>query len=1397
MRNCLFMILVIRVLSRILRSNRTGVRDNNSVMSRRNHIHSHNEHHHPHLEHHEHNHSGHSHSAGSDSTIHDDPDHTDVDLRNKGRGRGRGRNKHSGTVVHVRKRNRHRGRSHNNFVNPEITGTNAAGRALAREAAAIAAHTGVSGEDVAEVLKTVPHTSAPMNYSSMEEVKAGANSELDKSLSLQNLMDGFRNFLPRVGQAADEIIAGAGEILSRAPNRNANAMFVDSNGEPTGRTFREEAEALVRSGANALGRRRGQEAINSGISNPLEAENAHIDQVMLGNYRNPGAVAEQEFQNLVRSGVPPANASHLAGRMAQGAQAELRERAGLADALKESAKDKFVAANHRQLQGERINDANFQAAVIDDELRKKSYVPRLHPVHLNDEELGFLRQLGNQLPPSEIGRHMLNAYNKSAQSGETEADARAAAGRAGFLMSEFNNELRRGVPPHLATEIIKERGNIQDAVEQRRSFVQHNGPEIAQLVAENTQLVQGAAAKIARNPERKEEVLEELDDDMKQLAIKHANFVHERANIEDIHKPRKAAEDLIDETKFINDEIMNIAHNAPIVAKDIIKKGMDNARETAKAFNNTLDTVNSEEKRHSPIPKSALKLLDEAKKEQHLDSIARKNAEDEQKRREALLKESKDAEVMATEEKLARDNRARKIKEQGMKAAENVLRSGGTIEEARAVKAMAEQGAAQAMENKEASVRNDVLKSLANGVNPEKARRIAAHVASAHTGENAIGKTPEEVMANEAEARKKEALEKAIFSDFSNEKVDVVKIIPTDASEVNVNNSSLKFPLNTFVDETPKDRGEEFVKNRADVLKNLVRNTVTQNRVDSGLNMIQTSDGWLNLGENSSKLLVQKAVAFIKPSGKLQMEKEGIDTTKWKSRHNQGERPEIPNGELYYEAEVTNAELPLPSPINKTPGRFMSNADEQLDANHIDELHIIKGTLRQVPWKDFSDLVHPRLNLYPNEEEKIKEANMFKDALAEEKKKEKLDSIKIYSFTNPNGDKHITTVPQYGIPETFEEKEGMKRLSNIDPDKNIAISETPTESEKEPMINPLDNIPEDQILNSFIENTISEGRVKGKASKIISPINAFTGRIDMNKSAMLQIEQFNVTKHFINDGSEAAKVKNDLIRHTTSFAKQLGMNNDEFVNLVKRIPDSVIYKMDKYNQQPDKKPTDLLDEDFSKTITQISGDASASMIINYIFISIGKVTGKPNNVSSTLLEKHIIPNLKAVETVQKVTGSNRSAETSKVEALKAGSTVVGEVNVNGTPSISTGKNTSYVYPDPTHPPIPITDSEVRNKGKSLMGGNQEISLEASAGGNITNTPPSRAITNPIPEVAPPKQQLPPRRSPVSRSELNGNQIPNIPTSTPISPALQPGLGNPRPTPNRPAPRIGIASSPQK
>ncbi|WUR02197.1 polar tube protein 3 (PTP3) [Vairimorpha necatrix] len=1354
MRKNLYLVLIVRILGRILKSDRRGSSLKRSSLR--------------------------SHTIITSDTVHDDPDHVDVDLRNKNKGNRK--NQHTGTVIHVRKKSVHGHHHHHHHFPPSPPEEHVRREVIRPE---VSPHTGLTDEEVEKALKETPNTSAPMVYSSMKEVKPGVNPELDKTLTVQKMMEEFRNFLPKVGDATNEVLKDAGEILERAPNGDISAPYVDRNGNPTGFSYGEEAEHYIKKAAPLI-------ATVEPLEHPLEQVNKNIDETIVGPVPSAEHTAQYEFEDLVEHGVPPEKAAKLAERIEQSITNEKAERTRLANALKDNAKESFEAANHQDLlaeiEQEKIDDANKMIETMNEETIKQTIFPQLHPIHMNEEELGFLRQLGNQLTPKEIGRRMFEAFELSKEGGGSPEDAMKAAARTGYLLSEFNNEVRKGVPPEIATDLIKERANIRDAVEQRRSFVQNNGPEIAQLVSENTKLVQEAARKIAQNPENKKEVMNELDSKMKKLASDHASYIHETSNKKNIHIPRKAADDLIDETKNINSEILHIAHSSPVVAKDIIKKGLDNSRQAAEIFHETLDYVDELEKRHSPLPKSALKLLNEAKKEQQLDEMARKSAEAEQKLKDEIAKEHKDAEVMATEEKIASENKAKKIQEEGLKAADRILKAGGTISEARAAKNFAEQKFANALASKEASIRQDVLRSLSNDVDPQKAAKIATHFATAHTGENAVGKTKDEVVKNEMEERKKEALEKAFYSDFSNEKVDILKVIPPDSTEVNISNSVIKFPLNTFIDEKPKDKGEEFVKNRTDVLSNIVRNTVTRNQVNSGLNTIQTSDGFLNMGENSNKIHVQKAVAFMKPSGKIQMEREGIDTSNWKSRHNQGERPGVPDGELYYEAEVNNADIPLPSPLNNAPGKFISNGDEQLDANYIDELHIKTGTLEQVPWNEFSDLVKPRLNLYPNEEEKIQEITELTNAMAEQRKKEELDSIKIYSFTNPDGEKHITTVPQYGITETFEEEEAMKRLSNIDPDKNIAISETPTESKKEPIINSLDNVPDDEILEKYVDNTIAEGKAKQKANRFVSPINGFTNQEDKEKSELVQTEKFDITKHMINDTSEASLVKNEMIKKTTAFANALHISKEEFVDLIKKIPDSTIYKMDKFNSEPTSNPTKILEEDFVKVLTNISSNVSSSNLISYIFNSISVVTGKPNNVSSTILEQNIVPNLKIVENVTTTRTPNGTNVTSTLEPPKPGSTVLNEVVTSGMPNISTGLNTSYPYPDPTKKPIRQQDNIVRNPGPNpLIVARPPYTQNTNTSFNIPNSP-SNAIPSLIPEVSTQLPQRTPTRPPGTAGTAGTAGTPPNRGTVPVL-ALQPDLA--------PRPRLGIASSTQR
>ncbi|EQB60506.1 polar tube protein [Vairimorpha apis BRL 01] len=333
----------------------------------------------------------------------------------------------------------------------------------------------------------------------------------------------------------------------------------------------------------------------------------------------------------------------------------------------------------------------------------------------------------------------------------------------------------------------------------------------------------------------------------------------------------------------------------------------------------------------------------------------------------------------------------------------------------------------------------------------------------------------------------------------------------------------MSFPLNTFIDEKPRDKGEAYVKSRPEILRNLVRNTITKGKVDSGLNTLKTENGFYNIGENVEKVHIEDGFAYVKPSCKLSMEKAGIDTSEWKSKHNQGERKNIPNGQLYYEAKIKDAYLQLPTPLNKTPNSMISNANSQIDSSCIDEVNINKGT----------------------------------------------------------------------------------------------------------------------------------------------------------KADLIQAEDIEIEQHYRKDDSLAAKIKNDLIRKTKAYPNALNIESDEYINMINNIPDSTIYGMINYNNQTNKPATSLLDEGWSKSLSNIASTTSVPKLMNYMFNSISNVTGQPNNVSSVVVEKHLVPNLKGVKTTEINRRPNNVTLDITVEPPKPGTTILSRQVTAGTPTVRTGTDSSY------------------------------------------------------------------------------------------------------------------------
>lgn len=1376
-------------------------------------------------------------------TVHEDPDHTEVNLRKKQLGSN---TFHTGARIYAKKKSRchcrlgdvsctcnkrrHRGGAGGHLSGAHGHGAfGAGGHSHGPFGSGHGAHSGINDADgnyggdgngnngpantAAKAAKRLNDyndfvQAAAASNIPMSRVIPGANAALDNGVALQSLMQKFRESLPRADSpAAMAALGKAYAILNQAPNGDFYTQYVGPDGVRTGLTYEEMAHNLIRKYSSP------DPAVN------LEATENDIDAAAESALQNPEVVAKSDFNTLVNNGVPEKDAIKMANERAAHVQHNNDEHIDMANSLKESIAAAYEAANHRVLQAEvehdKILDFAKHSAETNAELFKEHRFPLIHPIHLNETELAYLKGLKDVVPPEAIKQKVFETYHGALGSGNPPDVAMSQAIRTGYLISEYNKHLRQGVSPKEALQIVQDKAIRQNEVDQRRDFIQNSGPEIAQMLAEKTKLVQHAIAHVAKDPDNKDQILMEYDNHKKDLEINQSNALHKMATDQDIRKPERIAEALINQSQNIGNKMLDIAYEHPIVQKEIIAQGMEASADMAKEFKGHLDHVVEEENRHSPKPKSALTLLDQAKKEHQLDNLSRKNAETEKKILDGIIKEQKDSEVMATEENLAKKERIKKIIEQGRKAADEVLKKGGTKSEATAVKNLAEQALAKKIEKQEEAVRKDVLKYLSSSIDPKKAKQFANHVAIAHTGDNEIGKTTEEVLRKQKERRKREALENNLYADLSNENIDVVKTIPSDSTEVSVDNSVMSFPLNTFIDEKPRDKGEAYVKSRPEILRNLVRNTITKGKVDSGLNTLKTENGFYNIGENVEKVHIEDGFAYVKPSCKLSMEKAGIDTSEWKSKHNQGERKNIPNGQLYYEAKIKDAYLQLPTPLNKTPNSMISNANSQIDSSCIDEVNINKGSLLQKAWDDFTDDVHPKLNLIPDEDKKMEEISKLKHAMNQERKKEKLDGTTVYTQTNPDGTKHITTIPPYGVPESFEEEEGMKRLSNIDPDKTLAISETPIEATGEPIVNPLENVEEEKVLEAFINNTFAAGRAKNKAAKVVGSTNAFTESRDQAKADLIQAEDIEIEQHYRKDDSLAAKIKNDLIRKTKAYSNALNIESDEYINMINNIPDSTIYGMINYNNQTNKPATSLLDEGWSKSLSNIASTTSVSKLMNYMFNSISNVTGQPNNVSSVVVEKHLVPNLKGVKTTEINRRPNNVTLDITVEPPKPGTTILSRQVTAGTPTVRTGTDSSYRLNAPGTDSLSHSDGVVRNgstnplvrnTGPLTAEGGVRIVVPGNANGIVPPSTPSNtqprgdgtSLNMNIPRGNPPNN-LPSRRPPTNPTRAPRPSAPRLQnpgsTALPRPNGYTPTGGSTSPTGSQNP--VRIASSAQK
>ncbi|EOB15062.1 Polar tube protein 3 [Nosema bombycis CQ1] len=1088
--------------------------------------------------------------------------------------------------------------------------------------------------------------SAPLDVLPMKEVRSGDDPALERDLGIQQAMKAFRSSLPVSNKDTNSLLDKAEGILRSAPDGQLDAPVLDSYGNPTGQTYREAAEDAV-------------------------------------GYKYPTAVADEEFDSLVRSGVEPGRAKQVADKIEETGFEHEKIKDAVRNEVARGTANRAVAELQDEIQRRKNATKVKERVKVEDELYRQHTLPA---TGLFDEDVSVLKNMSQIVPPAKIVDYIRDSYDNSIEAGLPPAVARAQADRVGSLITDFNTMLRSGESPETALSHLKDMSDRQSKVDQRRELLQNSSPEVLKILSDKDNLIKEALVKTARDPDCRDRYFDEASQKMKILDAREASFIHDTENNKHIRRPRKMAEDLMDKTNRDNAELVDVAYSHPVVAKDILKQGIANTERVAEKLADHLDAVKFAEKAQNPSAVSALKLLDERKRQDELEKINKRNTENEQKMFKQILKDQEDAEVMQTEEKMAAANKARKILDEGRRAAEQVLKAGGSTDEAAAVRVAAENATARGLEQRESMIEEEIMKRFGGAGDPEKARKMAAHIAIAHSGENAVGKTPEEVIKKEQEAQKKEILRNALYDDIGKEPIEIKSVIPEDRDEYSIDRSVIKFPLKTFIDEEVSNVGEAYVKNKKQSINDEVRNKVTTTNVNSGLNVIETENGFLNLGENSKKIHIDEATAYFKPAAKLKMEKKGIKTDNFRPKTNQGEIRDMPKGETYYEVDLKDADLSLPSPTNPTPDTLVSNGKDVVDVEDVSAIVINKGTLVQTPWNEYSDMIKPKFNPYPNEGEKINQIKKLQKLIADEKRKDTLDRIKVNTITNPDGEKRMIVNTPYGVQEMFEETEGMKRLSHIDPNKNVAISETPTDDNKESIYNAFKNVSPNEAVGKFIEDTFNSAYSSGQAQRFVNPTNAFTGQEDPKKARLMTQKTIDVTEYYINDGKPSSAIKNQLIQNYRALADSLGMTEEDFIQFARKIPDDSLAQMISYNEQSESSRPALVDAPFFKTLQPLANQTSKTKlndIIKIIFTQISKVTGKTNSTTGTTLEKKIVPNLKAVRSDQVIAGPNGGTSAlSQATAPRTGSTVLSKQITRGLPRVPSGTGTSYPVRDP-------------------------------------------------------------------------------------------------------------------
>lgn len=528
-------------------------------------------------------------------------------------------------------------------------------------------------------------------------------------------------------------------------------------------------------------------------------------------------------------------------------------------------------------------------------------------------------------------------------------------------------------------------------------------------------------------------------------------------------------------------------------------------------------------------------------------------------------------EAYRSEEEKASYNDHKQIKEAGKRAMENILKDGGTPQEAAAAAETAEQLMAKRIEGRrrqKAAHAEEILKS--QQLDPAVAHRMAEHLAAAH------------------DEKKAEHEEK-----ISTQDLGITTVIPDTESKVELKNAVVKLPFDEIPDFKATSKSEAEAKKRQRDLRDKIRNTYTKKRIPSGLPVIKTDKGFLNVAENAKKLKIKNGKVYFGQGAYNTMKEQGIDVSGLAPKIVSGEEGEsLEEGSAYYEAAVSGMSLAIPTPTKPHPSKMLSNANESLNISLASKLVVEEGELTMEPMESFAAKIRPAIN---KQAEAHQEEHMAKTAEQLFEEQEKKEASHVEFISTPNGESIVSITPSYGHSKRMHINDAMHEFGKSE--------EKHEEEEEEEKVTPLN-----------MAETLNGSRLRQEF--IASGIKAQGG------TATEEHEEHEES-HSAPAGEAAV-----LMQHAKETAAAVGMDVVDFKAAVQAVPAEVFDEARAYYSKladnPERATTELINlskQKFHSELKQRFPNARMEALLGAIFEGFRKETGKPNILFDKLVMK--------------------------------------------------------------------------------------------------------------------------------------------------------------------------------